>query len=66
MLWQVIERHLEKKGWSIYKLAKELGVNESSIRNIKTGRSDNPSFQLIKMIADMLEFSLDEFKEDKQ
>lgn len=65
MLWQVIERHLEKKGWSIYKLAKELGVNESSIRNIKTGRSDNPSFQLIKMIADMLEFSLDEFKEDK-
>lgn len=65
MLWQVIEKHLEKKGWSIYKLAKELGVNESSIRNIKTGRSDNPSFQLIKMIADTLEFSLDEFKEDK-
>ena len=63
-MWDKIEKLLAKQHLSIYELAKRTGVHENTIRNIKTGKSQNPSFQTINRIANVLNVSLDYFRED--
>lgn len=63
-MWDKIEKLLTKQHLSIYGLAKKTGLHENTIRNIKTGKSQNPSFQTINRIADVLNVSLDYFRKD--
>lgn len=62
MLWSKIEGELNKKGISVYRLSKLTGVSQQALSSLKTGKSKNPSFKLMKKIADALDISLDEFR----
>lgn len=63
MFWKVIQKELDKKKWSVYRLSKESGVNENTVRSIQKGVSVNPGIKTMIKIADVLNISLDEFKE---
>jgi len=63
-LWNKIEEFMKEKGFSQYKLAKEAGVGTNTISYLKSGRISKPSFDLMCKIADALEISLDDLRED--
>lgn len=52
---------LEEKNMSIYKLAMESAVPQSSIKNILYGKSVNPGIVTIKMLCDGFGINLIEF-----
>lgn len=63
-MWNILQKELDKKGVTIYKLSKITGIKETTLRNYKRG--SEPSFSNMCKIADALEVSLDVFrKEDK-
>ena len=64
-MWEKIEAELNKKKLTQYQLAKKMGVSVSTITELKMGRINKPSFELMCKIADALEVSLDEFRERK-
>ncbi|MDN6409282.1 MAG: helix-turn-helix domain-containing protein [Tetragenococcus halophilus] len=65
MVWEKIEEELQEKNWSIYKLTKEAGLKESYLYNVKSGQNQSISFKAVCKIADALEISLDEFREEE-
>ncbi len=64
-MWEKIEAVLNQKKLTQYQLAKKMGVSVSTITELKMGRINKPSFELMCKIADALEVSLDEFRERK-
>ena len=62
MLWFVIERNLKDKGLTVYRLSKMTGISQQALSMLKSGKIKNPSFELMKKIADALDVSLDEFR----
>ena len=62
LMWNKIEKQLKIKGWSMYRLAKELGVHPSNFSNLKAGRLKEMSWTNMCKIADALEVSLDELR----
>lgn len=62
MLWYQIENIMKKNGYNQTKLAKKMGVSQSVLAELKRGNIKKPSFELICKIADALEVSLDEFR----
>lgn len=66
MIWNKIQELLDKKEWSVYRLKEETGLADTTIRNIKTGASTNPGIKTMAKIADALEVSLDEFREEDE
>lgn len=65
VMWEKIEAVLNQKKLTQYQLAKKMGVSVSTITELKMGRINKPSFELMCKIADALEVSLDEFRERK-
>lgn len=65
MIWIKIEKELKERGWSIYKLTQEAGLAENYLYNMKAGLNNNPGFNQMVQIADALEISLDEFREEE-
>lgn len=65
MIWKVVQKQLDKKGWSVYRLSKESGVHDNTIRSIQDGTSTNPGIKTMIKIVNALNISLDEFREDK-
>lgn len=59
-----IKEKRESKGISRYRLSKLSGVNESTLQMIENSENPNPTFKVICKIADALEMSLDELREE--
>lgn len=64
MLWLKIEKELIKRNISVYRLAKNAGISATTLQNYKNGTE--PSFKNMCKIADVLDVSLDYFRERKQ
>lgn len=64
IMWLCVERQLVKKEISQSELARRAGVNRSVISSLKKGQINKPSFDLACKLADALEISLDDLRED--
>lgn len=60
MLWNGIQKELNRQEMSIYKLAKITGIKDTTLHNYKKG--SEPSFKNMCKIADALDVSLDVFR----
>ena len=60
-----LEKLLNKKGWTKYRLVKESGIPESTISNIFT-RNSTPTLQTLEIICSTLNISLAEFFSDDE
>nr|DAM27357.1 MAG TPA: helix-turn-helix domain protein [Caudoviricetes sp.] len=49
-----IKKILDLKKWSVYKLAKESDVAQSTLSDILTGKNKNPNYETLNKIADAL------------
>lgn len=58
-----LQKMLDETGWSVYKLAKECGLNESTIRNIFM-RNTTPSIETLTIICKAFGISLAQFFAD--
>lgn len=63
MVWEKIEKQLNEKDWTIYRLTKEANLSQNLLYEVKAGRNKGISFKNMCKIADVLEVSLDEFRE---
>ncbi len=63
MLWAKIEEQLNKRNKTIYWLSKNTGIPTSSLYLLRDGKIKKPSFELVCKIADVLDVSLDYFRE---
>ena len=64
MLWLKLKSELDKRGITMYRLAKITGIKSTTLQNYKTGTE--PSFRNMCKIADVLGVSLDYFREEKR
>ena len=64
MLWEKIECQLQKKEWSIYRLTKKAHLSENLLYELKSGRTKDLQFKSVCKIADALDISLDELREE--
>lgn len=55
---------MKVQGVNQNELARRAGVNNTVISALKLGKIKKPSFELMTKIADALEISLDEFREE--
>ena len=62
MLWNKIQKQLDKKGWTRYRLAKEAKISEMTLVKLRNGKAQNIHFSTMCKIADALDVSLDEFR----
>lgn len=62
-MWNEIQKALDEKNLSIYKLAKITGIRDSTLHNYKRG--SEPSFKNMCKIADALDVSLDYFRKEE-
>lgn len=63
-IWNKIQRLLDKRNMTVWKLGKTMDVSDSVLRNLRDGKIKKPSFELICKIADALDVSLDYFRKD--
>lgn len=54
---------MEKKQWSRYCLAKEVGISEGVLVKIKNGESKNPGIILLFKISDALNIDINVFRQ---
>lgn len=64
MLWNGIQKELNRQEMSIYKLAKITGIKDTTLHNYKKG--SEPSFKNMCKIADALDVSLDVFRKENK
>lgn len=53
----VIRRNREKKGWSQYRLAKEVGIAQSFVNEIESGKK-SPSIEIFFKICEALDIQV--------
>ena len=58
-----LQRLMDERGWSTYKLAKESGLSESTIRNLFK-RNTTPSVETLRIICTGLGITLSQFFAD--
>lgn len=63
-IWNKIQRLLDKKNMTVWRLGKTMDVSDSVLRNLRDGKIKKPSFELVCKIADALDVSLDYFRKD--
>lgn len=63
-IWNKIQRLLDKKNMTVWRLGKTMDVSDSVLRNLRDGKIKKPSFELMCKIADALDVSLDYFRKD--
>ncbi len=61
-MWKEVEKQMLLKNLNQNQLAKKMGIRNGTLSDFKKGRIKNPSFKLMKKIADALDISLDEFR----
>lgn len=54
---EVIRNHRKKQGWSQYRLAKEIGVAQSFVNEIESGKK-SPSIEVFFKICDALDIKV--------
>lgn len=64
MLWNLVQKQLDKQSMSIYRLSKLTGILDNTLYSYSRGISE-PSFTNMVKIADVLGVSLDEFRSGK-
>jgi len=64
-MWKNAYNLMLEKGWNQNQLAKKAGVNNTVISALKNGKIKKPSFDLACKLADALEVSLDDLREDR-
>ncbi|MDU3187263.1 helix-turn-helix domain-containing protein [Ligilactobacillus animalis] len=62
MLWLKIKKELMRQKISVYRLAKNTGIKQTTLQNYKNGTE--PSFKNMCKIADALGVSLDYFRDE--
>lgn len=65
-LYLDLRRIRKELGISRYQLAKMTGLRDSSLQNIENSEDPNPTFKTMCKIADALEISLDELREERK
>ena len=55
-----INKIMEEKNITLYRLSKITDLNESNLGKIISGKTKNPRISYVKAIADALEVSIDE------
>lgn len=63
-IWNKIQRLLDKRNMTVWKLGKTMDVSDSVLRNLRDGKIKKPSFELMCKIADALDVSLDYFRKE--
>lgn len=66
---EAIEKALQRKGWSRYRLCKETHMAQSTLSAILSGEAKNPNTKTLQRIADALGVSVSDFfdnAEDKE
>lgn len=66
MLWSKTQELMKKKNLNQSQLAKKMNVTRSVITSFKNGKINKPSFELMCKLADALDVSLDEFREEAE
>ncbi len=61
-MWEIIERLLEERGLNKNQLARQAGLHQNSLIDLKMGRKKSLKFEDVVKIADTLGVSLDEFR----
>lgn len=61
-MWEKINSLLKKQNMTLYELAKRTQLTPSTLYSFKYGQIKKPSFELIEKIADVLDVSMDEFR----
>ena len=61
-MWEIIERLLEERGLTKNQLARQAGLHQNSLIDLKMGRKKSLKFEDVVKIADTLGVSLDEFR----
>jgi len=65
MLWKNVYKIMKEKKLNQNQLAKKAGVNNTVVSALKNGKIKKPSFDLACKLADALEVSLDELREER-
>lgn len=55
----LIEKYMNEKGWTKYRLAKESNIGQSTLSEILSGKKKNPSINTLQKIANALEVPVD-------
>lgn len=63
-IWNKIQKILDKRNMTVWKLGKTMDVSDSVLRNLRDGKIKKPSFELMCKIADALDVSLDYFRKE--
>lgn len=66
ILWLKIEKHMKTRQINQNELARRANINNTVVSALKLEKIKKPSFELITKIADALEVSLDEFREEQE
>lgn len=61
MLWSVIQKYLDKRNMTVYRLSKITGIPNNTLYQYKN-QDVEPSFRNMVKIADALDISLDVFR----
>ena len=64
-MWKKLEKYLNEKKISMYRLSKMTGIPETTINNIKHKRIKSVSFYTVYKIAKALEIDLEELVPDE-
>lgn len=64
MWWEIVQKELNKRKWSLRRLADETGIPDNTLRTYKFRHIEPGFFKVIK-IADTLGISLDSLRGDK-
>ena len=64
-MWEKLEKYLNEKQISMYRLSKMTGIPESTINNIKHKRMKSVSFHMAYKIARALEIKIEDLIPDE-
>ena len=65
MMWKNVYKTMKSKDMNQNQLANKAGVNNTVISALRNGKIKKPSFDLACKLADALEVSLDDLREDR-
>jgi DNA-binding Xre family transcriptional regulator len=65
-MWDKIEKIMEEKNISTYRLSKMTGISKQYFSQMKLKQTANPSFETVCKIADALDVDINDFRDDKK
>ncbi|WP_369350595.1 helix-turn-helix domain-containing protein [Streptococcus hillyeri] len=65
-MWDKIEQLITEKDTTMYAVSKKAGIGQNVLIALKAGRTKRLYFDTVVKIADALEVSLDEFREENK